>query len=129
MLDNDFLKNILADWSFWSQPPPSTLARQITLPERLHDDLALIIQGVRRSGKSTLSTQLPARYALPLTQCYYCNFEDPRLMDDLDHRLLERIVLLARETISKELPCYFFFDEIQHVQNWEKWLHAKLERP
>lgn len=130
MLSDETLLEILADWSFWNSSPPKKLAtRQIELPAQLHDDLALIVQGVRRGGKSTLLMQLPEKYDLPLTQCVYCNFEDPRLLDDLNHTLLSRIVALVRKRISPSKPCYFFFDEIQNVQEWEKWLHTQLERP
>jgi predicted AAA+ superfamily ATPase len=129
MLSDQGLIEILNEWSFWDAPPPPGLARQTNLPQNLHADLALIIQGVRRCGKSTLLSQLPKHYNIPLTQCYFCNFEDPRLMDDLNYHLLSRIVTLARKKISPAIPCYFFFDEIQNVEEWEKWLHTQLERP
>lgn len=129
MLSDQSLLEILADWNFWDRPPASFLTRQLQLPQQLHADLALIIQGVRRGGKSTLLSQVPKHYGIPLTQCYYCNFEDPRLMNDLDYRLLSCIVTLARKKIPLQDPCYFFFDEIQRVIGWEKWLHAQLERP
>ena len=129
MLSDQLILEVLEDWSFWESPPPPGLPRQLKLPQHLYSDLALIIQGVRRGGKSTLLSQLPKHYHLPLTHCYYCNFEDPRLMNTLDHRLLSRIVMLARKKISSENPCYFFFDEIQNVEEWEKWLHTQLERP
>ena len=129
MLSDESLIEILAEWSFWDSPPVPGWPRQLRLPGQLQTDLALIIQGVRRCGKSMLLSQLPKHYDLPLTQCYYCNFEDPRLINDLDHRLLSRILVLARTKISPEMSCYFFFDEIQNVQEWEKWLHTQLERP
>jgi predicted AAA+ superfamily ATPase len=47
----------------------------------------------------------------------------------LDHSLLSHIVTLFRKKISSEIPCYFFFDEIQNVSQWEKWLHIQFERP
>lgn len=129
MLSDQALIEIIAEWSFWAEPPNAGLARTIELPQQLHADLALIIQGVRRCGKSTLMSQMPKRYHLPLSQCYFCNFEDPRLMDDLSFPLLGRIVELARKKVPTATPCYFFFDEIQNVQEWEKWLHTQLERP
>lgn len=130
MLTDQSLLEILADWSFWDKRPPSSnLTRQLKLPERLHADLAFIVQGVRRGGKSTLLSQLPEHYGIPLANCFYCNFEDPRLMNELDHHLLSRIVTLARKKFSAEHACYFYFDEIQNVQEWEKWLHTQLERP
>lgn len=136
MLSNQQLTEVLGDWSFWdcglntdSVQPLSGLTRELTLPEKLHPDLALLIQGVRRCGKSTLLSQLPARYDLALRDCYYCNFEDPRLLGYLDHTLLSQIVTLARQKVPPERACYFFLDEIQNVQDWEKWLHVQLERP
>ena len=129
MLSDRRIIDILSEWSFWESDLPSSLTRQVELPDSLSTDLVLLIQGVRRCGKSTLLMQLPQRYQLPLKQCYYCNFEDPRLMSDLSHELLSRIVTLARKTISKETPCYFFFDEIQTILGWEKWVHTQLERP
>lgn len=129
VLDTTLLQSILSEWSFWTQSPGSSFTRDVALPEKLHADLALIIQGVRRGGKSTLLTQLPERYGIPLTQCYFCNFEDPRLMNALSYELLDQIVSLAESNTSASIPCYFFFDEIQNVIGWEKWLHRKLERP
>ncbi len=129
MLPDQSLIEILGDWSFWDKPPSSGLTRQLILPEKLHTDLVLIIQGVRRGGKSTLLSQLPKHYDIPLIHCYYCNFEDPRLINDLDYTLLNRIIALARNKIPKDKPCYFFLDEIQNVQEWEKWMHTQLERP
>lgn len=130
MLTEIDLEKIIAEWSFWDKEPPSHLSeRLIELPTKLHADIALVIQGVRRCGKSTLLMQIPSKYNLPLENCFFCNFEDPRLMNDLDFNLLSRIVNLARTKKSANKPCYFFFDEIQNVKEWEKWLHTQLERP
>ncbi|MFA6036731.1 MAG: ATP-binding protein [Legionellales bacterium] len=129
MLTQKDLLEILNDWSFWDgKKPEAFVPRTLRLPKQLVHDIALIIQGVRRGGKSTLMTQLPAHYHLNLEHCYFCNFEDPRLLNQLDHTLLSDIVTLAK-TRSGTQPCYFFFDEIQNVADWEKWLHTQLERP
>lgn len=129
MLSDQLLTEILTNWSFWDTPILNSLPRKLKLPQSLSQDLVLVIQGVRRCGKSTLLSQLPQLYQLPQEQCYYCNFEDPRLMNELDHTLLTQIITLARKKISPTKPCYFFFDEIQNVEDWEKWLHTQLERP
>lgn len=129
MLDNNQIKQILADWSFWDTAPLNAVAREIELPAELNERLAFVIQGVRRCGKSTLMTQLPKIYNIPLKQCYFCNFEDTRLVNYLDHSLLDAIYSVARAEIPKDKPCYFFLDEIQNVENWEKWIYTKLERP
>lgn len=123
------LENILSEWSFWDSKPKPSIARKIDLPNKLYNDLVLIIQGVRRCGKSTLLTQIPDHYDLPMKNCFFCNFEDPRLPNDSDNNLLDNIVTIARKKISKDQNCYFFFDEIQNIASWEKWLHVQLERP
>lgn len=129
VLSDQALKTIIDDWSFHTHKPTLGLTRLVTLPSRLQADLALLIQGVRRGGKSTLLTQLPIHYNLPQTHCYFCNFEDPRLLEDLNFTLLEQIVALVRKEQKPQEKCYFFFDEIQNVVGWEKWLHVQLERP
>lgn len=129
MLSEQALKTIIDEWSFHTHQPTLGLTRLVTLPSSLQPDLALLIQGVRRGGKSTLLTQLPIHYDLPWTHCYFCNFEDPRLLDDLNFTLLEQIVSLVRKQHEPQEKCYFFFDEIQNVDGWEKWLHVQLERP
>lgn len=131
MLSDHTIAEILKDWSFWEELPSSevTIPRLISLPKKLDQDVVLVIQGVRRCGKSTLLAQMPNIYRLPQQNCFFCNFEDPRLMNDLNHLLLTKIVSVARSKISSDSACFFFFDEIQNVKNWEKWLHVQLERP
>jgi uncharacterized protein len=45
----------------------------------LSDKVVLVIQGVRRCGKSTLMAQLLTRFKLDRKRCLFINFEDPRL--------------------------------------------------
>lgn len=91
----------------------------------LERDIALVIQGVRRCGKSTLLHQIAKRQDLT-DHAIFVNFEDPRFSDRLDYRLLDEIVAF-HEGRSKRNR-YYFFDEIQNVSGWEKWLHVQLER-
>ena len=49
---------IAADWSHWDAAPPRSVPRSVRLPVELRPDVALVIQGVRRGGKSTLLRQL-----------------------------------------------------------------------
>jgi uncharacterized protein len=104
------------------------IEREILLREdfpSLERDLVLVIQGVRRCGKSTLLRQIAKREGVA-ERAIFVNFEDPRLADRLDHRLLDAIVRF-HEGKSKR-NTYYFFDEIQNVAGWEKWLHIQLER-
>lgn len=121
------LLNIAGDWSHWARNPPPSIPRKVSLPEELRPDLALVIQGVRRSGKSTLLGQLIERYSLDRTRCLFVNFEDPRLAASLDHQLLQQFVEAFEE--ERGPGCVWFLDEIQHVKGWQRWLRTQLDRP
>jgi len=89
----------------------STVLRYSAVPH------AVIVSGLRRSGKSTLLNQVIAENYPD--GVYYLNFEDERLVDfgvkDFD-RLYEVFLELYGE---KKV---FFFDEIQNVSNWETFV-------
>jgi uncharacterized protein len=126
-MDGPALLAIAADWSHWDAPPPTTVARSIRLPAELQPDIALVVQGVRRCGKSTLLAQLIERYALPRRLCLFLNFEDPRLAEHLDYRLLQTMVGAFEAERGK--PGIYLLDEIQRVNGWQRWLRTQLDRP
>jgi len=80
---------------------------------------ALIVSGIRRCGKSTLLYQL-LKEKYP--EALYLNFEDTRLYD-FDQNDFTRLDDLTREFGSKVL----FFDEIQIIPNWERYVRQKLD--
>lgn len=116
-------------WSFWDGVLPESQPRRVALPAQLDPRLALVVQGVRRCGKSTLLQQLVRHYALPPAHCAFLNCEDPRLGFQATWELLEALVQAFRAQHPKAKALYFFLDEIQQVQGWERWLHTQLERP
>ena len=84
----------------------------------------LIISGVRRSGKSTLLTQIMSEWYD--CQFYYLNFEDERLISfsaEEDFELLYQVFL---ELYGEQKT--FFFDEIQNVSGWERFVRRMYER-
>lgn len=115
-------------WSHWARPPKKSISRNVTLPTSLSNKLALVVQGVRRSGKSTLMAQLMARYELDRKRCLFVNFEDPRLSGMLHYETLDGFVKAFEARHPKE-QTYYFFDEIQLVDGWQKWLRNQLDRP
>jgi predicted AAA+ superfamily ATPase len=75
----------------------------------------IILSGVRRCGKSTLLHQL-----INNVDCfYYFNFEDPRAInfEVADFNKLDQVF---HEEFG-ECP-YYFFDEIQNVPEWERFV-------
>ncbi len=84
---------------------------------------ALVISGIRRSGKSTLLNQIIKNsYS---EDFYYFNFEDERLIDfkvdDLND-LYETFLELYGEKKA------FFFDEIQNVPKWENFVRRMQDK-
>lgn len=120
---------VAGTWSFWSGELPETIPRKVPLPEELTDSLCLVIQGVRWCGKSTLLQQLMGHYGLDPAHCALVNFEDPRLMQALSFPLLQQLVEQFREARPGVERLFFFLDEIQEVEGWQKWLRTQLDRP
>ena len=127
-MDAPELLTIAADWSQWDQPPRAFVPRRLQLPRELSPDLALVVQGVRRCGKSTLLTQLVQRYGLDRQHCLFFNFEDPRLAGSLQHATLQALVDAFEARLGGS-PGTYFFDEIQRVEGWQRWLRKQLDLP
>ncbi|NQU17425.1 MAG: ATP-binding protein [Candidatus Saganbacteria bacterium] len=82
----------------------------------------IVISGMRRVGKSTLLAQIIDKYYKD--SFYYLNFEDERLMDfkvsDFN-ALYEVFIELFGEKKT------FFFDEIQNIKGWERFVRRMHE--
>jgi predicted AAA+ superfamily ATPase len=126
-MEGSRLLDIARDWSHWDRPPAPTVPRNARLPQELRADLALVIQGVRRCGKSTLLGQLLEHYGLDRQRSLFVNFEDPRLASALDHTTLQGLVEAFEAERGRDGTAYFF-DEIQHVDGWQRWLRTALDR-
>ena len=116
------LKSVLSSVVSSQQPAKTkqqSLKREAVSLARNLGSHALIISGIRRCGKSTLMHQLiSSRTKKP----FYINFDDPRL-GDFDKKDWGRLDELITESGSKEL----FFDEIQIVDEWERYVRQKLD--
>ncbi len=99
--------------------------REVLHKIELRKDLITTIQGVRRSGKSVFMKQIIEKFSIE-SESIYINFEDPRLSDLLDYKLLDLVVSFHEK--DKRKNYYYFFDEIQNVTNWEKWLHIQVAK-
>lgn len=88
----------------------------------LNEKEIIIIKGIRRCGKTHIMHQLIK--TLPKENVFYINFDDFRFDNYLQIELLEQIMNLRDET----KPSYFFLDEIQRIQGFEKWLRTYYDR-
>jgi len=85
------------------------------------DSFALIITGVRRCGKSTLLHQLIKKQK----RAYYLNLEDPRL-GGFDLSDFNKIEAIMEEMYGKGGT--YFFDEIQNIPQWEKYVRYLVDK-
>lgn len=118
----EIFQRIILD--FMEREIPRTLPRDLALPYEVNKIISLV--GPRRSGKTyllyDLMNQLYSK-GMDRSQLIYVNFEDDRLfplelgeMDDLIQGYYE----LFPDHRQKQV--YFFLDEIQEVDNWEKFV-------
>jgi len=128
MDDLSLILTVADDWHPRNGSGSSAIERKVALPPALTDSVALVIQGVRRCGKSTLMRQLVARYDLDPEHCVFINFEDPRLADALHFSTLDALVTAFRARHPRPARLAFFLDEIQSVTGWERWLRTQLDR-
>jgi predicted AAA+ superfamily ATPase len=130
MITPEQMESVCRDWSYWDKAVPRTVARtEVLLPQTLDPALPIVVQGVRRCGKSTFLAQMLKKYEIPRESALFLNFEDPRLPENCDHEFLDACLQFFRKKIGQSKKLYFFFDEIQGVKNWERWLNAQIERP
>jgi predicted AAA+ superfamily ATPase len=88
---------------------------------KVNSPRAIIISGIRRCGKCTLLKQIMERAG----ECSLFNFEDSRAsgFDSNDFEKLDRVF----EELHPGMDCYYF-DEIQVVPQWERFVRGKLDR-
>ncbi|MBQ7904640.1 MAG: ATP-binding protein [Spirochaetaceae bacterium] len=80
-----------------------------------------VLVGLRRAGKSTLLYKIVQdliEQGIEWNQIIYINFEDERLTD-FTIKDFNDILLVQSELSNKK--GYFFFDEIQNIDGWEKF--------
>lgn len=92
----------------------------------------IIITGVRRCGKSYLLRLIWQKIKEEIrtddNQFFYLNFEDERLISfkTSDFNLLLESYFELFE-VDKSKKIYFFLDEIQNIENWQKFLNRLRE--
>ena len=123
-MQSDFLKQLLLDQKDNFNRKRQLIEREIDLTPYLKTRQVVVITGVRRCGKSSLMYLIKEKLDLQDEDFCYVNFDDERLIPQTS--LLEE-VYLAHIALYKRDPI-FFFDEIQNVPNWEKFVNRMHEK-
>lgn len=119
VLNRSLLKEVVLEQRQEIMDLPRGVAReQLTELIQLADSQQIIIiQGVRRCGKSTLLAQYID--TLPEAEFHYLNFEDERLIS-FNVAMFNQLLEIFYE-VNGKYPL-FIFDEVQVVAGWEQFV-------
>lgn len=129
---NETIRQLIQDFSLDLYEPifPRDLALGDPLEPRA-GNLATVIVGMRRSGKSyRLFQEIKALLAKGIDpeRILYFSFEDDRLdpvTTQTGDEVLQTFRLLHPESFEQGL--YLFFDEIQEMEDWDRWLRRVID--
>ena len=115
-MNHELLKKII-----YEQHEVIKNAKLIKRDIELEDNLNYVLVGLRRAGKTSIlysRVQDLIKSGIDWNQIIYINFDDERLinfnLDDFSD------ILQVSEELS-EKKHYYYFDEIQNINNWEKF--------
>jgi len=122
-MDREILKQVIADQKEYQGPKIFFDRSQIDVIHSFTNDPSiLIISGLRRSGKSTIQ-RIFQQKSVPSD--YYFNFDDERLIhfNVEDFQTLYEVFI---ELFGKQST--FYFDEIQNIYGWERFVRRLYEQ-
>ncbi len=114
---------------FQERELPVLVTRDSNFPEI--QGKADVAVGMRRTGKTFFCYQKMKellKSSVKRQQILYLNFEDERLFD-FSVKNFQAIldVYYGKFPENKDLGCYFFFDEIQRIDQWEMFVRRLLD--
>ncbi len=123
----DLIKTIIRE--FHTEELPPLIERDMRVPFNSGKIITLV--GPRRSGKTYMMYQLIKNLlgkGVPKEKILYINFEDERI--DFNSKILDLILQSYRELYPEfDLKeCYFFFDEVQNAEGWERFIRRVYDR-
>ena len=131
-MKKEILKNIIVSHKEKFLSKSDLTGRDIIAKEKkkLLAKEVVFITGIRRSGKSSLLyliyQYLSTVHSIQENNILFINFEDERFInftaDDFD--ALYRLFLEIENPTGKK---YLFFDEIQNISGWERWVNRLYE--
>ena len=124
-MDKSQLRQVIIDQQEYFRKVEELVFRDVDLGRYLKGNEIVIISGIRRCGKSSLLKLIAGQLE---GVKFYVDFDDIRL-SDFEVRNYQDLQDMVIELYRKELEksetgkVYYFFDEIQNVPLWERWLN------
>ncbi len=123
-MNKERLKEIMLDQREVFNSQTHLITRDVNLEKYVSTGLIVIISGIRRCGKSSLLYLIKETMNLPEASYCYFNFDDERVQPEKD--VFTEILALHLEMYGKE-PV-LFFDEVQNIPGWEKFINRMYEQ-
>ncbi len=127
MVTKELIKELIV--SFQNALPLSVISRETVIPT--DTEKIITLPGVRRCGKSSvfmLTINEILSQGVDKERILYINFDDDRLMFEPGEA--DKILEAYRE-LYPEIPfsdVYVFFDEIQELDNWAKFVRREYDQ-
>jgi len=132
-MDETTIINVLKRWNLWEKEVEIGIKRAKYI-EKIYPYMnrkeVLVLKGIRRSGKSTIIKQLMLELinnGINKKQILYLNLEDYNFTNNLNIKLFEDTLSAYLDYSNNKKRVYFFIDEIQKIEGWEKWIRTKYD--
>ena len=132
-MDEETIIEVLKRWNPWEKEIQTGVKRPQYL-ERIYPYFdrkeIIVLKGVRRSGKSTIIRQLITdliKNGVDRKQVIYLNLDDYNFANDLRLELFEQVIKTYKSYSKNKKRIYFFIDESQKIEGWEKWVRTKYD--
>ena len=117
------VRAVIHEWE--ERELPALKPRDVEINHLLGMDHVIDIIGPRRSGKTYLMYLMISKLLEKIDReaVLYINFEN-RILYPLTDKLLEGMLnyVYEKKLLEKHGRVFLFFDEIQNVPNWERWV-------
>jgi predicted AAA+ superfamily ATPase len=121
-------KVILSQNKHWNKPYENLYERDVIadLVKKLDVKHIQVLQGIRRSGKSTLFKLLINHLSLEIDpqEILYVNLDDPFFIPYSDDATKLHDVIQTALKLTQKKITYLFLDEVQAINGWERYVKS-----